>query len=81
MNVQLSKWGNSLGLRLPKSLAQQIGVAAGQKVRVIAQGGRLIVEPVARVWPLEELLGNMTPEAMGAAFSWGDDEGREVVDG
>jgi antitoxin MazE len=79
MQVQLSKWGNSLGLRLPKSLAQQIGVEAGQKVRVVAEGDRLIVEPVSRAWSLNDLLANMTPETMGAAFSWGEDRGREDV--
>jgi len=80
MHVQLSKWGNSLGFRLPRSLARQIGVSAGQKVNIIADGARLIIEPVAPAWRLEDLLTGMTPEAMHEAFSWGDDEGREVVD-
>jgi len=80
MHIQISKWGNSLGLRLPRSLAQQIGVSEGQKVRVVADGARLIVEAAPPAWRLEDLLVNMTPEAMGEAFRWGDDEGREVVD-
>jgi antitoxin MazE len=80
MQVQLSKWGNSLGLRLPRALAQQIGVREGQRVHVIADGGRLIIEPVSRAWRLEDLLVGMTPEAMHEAFDWGDDRGREVVD-
>jgi antitoxin MazE len=80
MHVQLSKWGNSLGLRLPRALARQIGVREGQQVNVIADGARLIIEPVTRAWRLEELLVGMSPEAMHEAFDWGDDRGREAVD-
>jgi antitoxin MazE len=80
VQVQLSKWGNSLGLRLPRALAAQIGAREGQKVSVVADGGRLIIEPAAETWRLEDLLVGMTPEAMGEAFDWGDDAGREAVD-
>ena len=80
MHVQLSKWGNSLGLRLPRALARQIGVREGQRVNVIADGARLIIEPVTKSWRLEDVLVGMTPEGMHEAFDWGDDRGREVVD-
>ena len=80
MQVQITKWGNSLGLRLPQALASQIGIAAGQKVEVIAEGNRLVVQPAAPVYRLEDLLAGMTPEAVGEAFDWGPDVGREIVD-
>ncbi len=80
MHVQLSKWGNSLRLRLPRALASQVGAREGQKVNVIAEGGRLIIEPIAPRRSLEDLLVGMTPEAMAGAFHWGEDQGREAVD-
>lgn len=80
MHVQLSKWGNSLGPRLPRAFARQIGVREGQKVDVTADGDRLIIEPAIKAWRLEDLLMGMTPEAMHEAFDWGDDRGREMVD-
>ena len=36
MNVLISRWGNSLGLRLPRSMAEQVGVRAGERVTVTA---------------------------------------------
>jgi antitoxin MazE len=81
MQVQLSKWGNSLGLRLPRALAQQIGASEGQKVNIVADGARLIIEPVAPRFSLKDLLVNVTPTSMREAFDWGEDEGRERVDG
>jgi antitoxin MazE len=81
MRVLVSKWGNSLGLRLPRSLAVQLGIRSGQEVNVVAVGAKLIVEPVAPNYRVEDLLANVTPEAMRGAFDWGDDAGRERVDG
>ena len=79
MQVQISKWGNSLGLRLPRSLARQAGIADGRKVNVTADGSRLIIEAAPPAFRLEDLLVNMTPEKMSAAFDWGADIGRETV--
>ena len=80
MQVLLSKWGNSLGLRLPKALTAEIGVSDGQKVEVRAEGGRIIVEPVRKAYTLEQMMENVTPEAIREAWDWGDDVGREIVD-
>jgi len=80
MQVLVSKWGNSLGLRLPKTLAAEIGVSDGQKVEVRAEGGRIIVEPVRKTYSLEQMMENVTPEAMREAWDWGPDVGREIVD-
>lgn len=80
MQVQISKWGNSLGLRLPRSLASQIGVTDGAKVEITAEGDRLIVTAARPTYRLEDVLANMSPAAAHAAFDWGPDLGREVVD-
>lgn len=80
MQVLLSKWGNSLGLRLPRALTAEIGVAEGQKVDIRAENGRLIVEPMRETYTWAQMLENATPEALSEAFDWGDDLGRERVD-
>ncbi len=80
MQVLVSKWGNSLGLRRPRGLAAEIGVAEGQRVEIRAENGRLIVEPVRAAYTWAQMLENVTPEAMHDAFDWGDDFGRERVE-
>jgi antitoxin MazE len=80
MFVQISRWGNSLGLRLPRSMAEQIGVGAGQRVEIVAEGDRLIVRAAKPRWTLDDLLTNMTPERMSEAFDWGEDVGRERIE-
>jgi antitoxin MazE len=35
-NVQVSKWGNSLGVRLPKALVDQLDLKEGDELNVVA---------------------------------------------
>jgi len=80
VQVLVSKWGNSLGVRLPKTLAAEIGVTEGQKVDVRAEGGRIIVEPVRAPLTWAKMLENTSPDELREAWDWGEDVGRERVD-
>ncbi|HTQ32841.1 MAG TPA: AbrB/MazE/SpoVT family DNA-binding domain-containing protein [Stellaceae bacterium] len=80
MQVNIARWGNSLGLRIPKDLADQAGLHAGSRVEIAAENGRIIIAPARRRYVLAELLEDMTPEAMREAFDWGPDPGREIVE-
>ena len=43
--MQVSKWGNSLAVRLPKSLVQELGLKEGDQLSlVVARGGEIEVE-------------------------------------
>jgi antitoxin MazE len=80
MQVQLARWGNSLGLRIPKELAGRLGLKDGARVEIEAEGDRLVIRTDRPHYRLEELLTGITPEDMREAFDWGPDVGREVVD-
>ena len=80
MQVQVSRWGNSLGVRLPKDLVQRLGIGEGSRVDVSEDRGRIVISGERPIYTLEELLVGMTPEAMHEAFDWGEDVGRERVE-
>jgi antitoxin MazE len=42
MELQISKWGNSLALRLPAALAKDIGVSEGSHLSTKELGERLL---------------------------------------
>lgn len=43
--MQVSKWGNSLAVRLPKKLVEQLGLKEGDDLNVVAaKGGTIEVE-------------------------------------
>ena len=58
MKVKVAKWGNSLGVRLPKSAVDVVGVRAGTELELTVEGRdfrlRSMVKTSAQL--LEELL-------------------------
>ncbi len=63
IRVQIAKWGNSLGLRVPRDIAARVGLTEGVRVDIEAsEGGRIIVTRPRRRFTLGELLEGMTPE-------------------
>ena len=60
MRATISKWGNSLGLRIPRGLAEDAGLTEGSVVELRVEDGRLVAEPVA-VETLQSLLARVTP--------------------
>ena len=81
MRVLVSRWGNSLGVRIPKEIAELLALAEGTGMEIRAEGDRVILSPI-RVRPryrLDELLVGMTPESLEGVFDWGPDRGRECV--
>ena len=80
MQVQITKWGNSLGIRVPKVVATRMGLTEGSRVDVTTEGERIVITARQPVYRLDELLTGMTPEAMHEAFDWGPDVGDEVVE-
>jgi antitoxin MazE len=80
MQVQLARWGNSLGLRIPKDIAGKIGLAEGTRVQIEAEGDRIVISASRPRYDLAELLIGMTPDGMQGVFDWGADIGRETID-
>ena len=78
MTATIQKWGNSLALRLPKTLAQQIKVSEGQAVELKVTDDRLIVRAARRRPTLDELLAKVTPENIHPETNWGPPQGKEV---
>jgi antitoxin MazE len=78
VRVALAQWGNNLALRLPKAVAQQLGVAPGSEVNVTVADGALVAAPVRRRPKLDELVKRINDKNRHAATDWGTPVGREV---
>lgn len=79
MITKIQKWGNSLGLRIPKSFAKEARVEAGGRVDLTVKGGNLLVRPVrSHRYRLEKLLAGITTENLHDEVRTGKPKGREV---
>jgi antitoxin MazE len=68
MQTHIARWGNSLALRIPRPIADRLGLDEGGTVELSVEEGHLLVRPR---WPeprLDELLAGITPENLPSSF-------------
>ena len=78
MTTQVAKWGNSLGLRLPKSVAAEARLAEGDAVDVSVQNGAIVIRPAGPAYTLDTLVARITPGNCHRETDWGRPVGTEV---
>ncbi len=79
MQTKIQRWGNSLGLRIPRSFAQESGVGAGSEVDLSVQDGNLVVRPARRrTYRLKDLLRRVTAQNVHGEVDTGRPVGREI---
>ncbi len=75
----VTKWGNSLGVRIPSVLAKQIELTEGMQVGISVVDGKLVIAPENRKkYTLEELLDGMTPDRCHSEVEMGAPVGNEI---
>jgi antitoxin MazE len=78
MQTTVQKWGNSLGLRIPRSMTERLSVEAGTIVEIEVVGDQITIRPIVRqACSLQELLAGVTDENMHAVVDFGASVGRE----
>ena len=80
MQIILTRWGNSLGLRIPKDIATRFGLTDGERVEIAAEADHIVISMPKRRYRLDDLLVDLTPEVAREAFDWGPDRGRERIE-
>lgn len=79
MNAMFAKWGNSVALRIPTSIVQELSVFVGKQAKIRVQHGSLVVTPVpGPVYTLDELLDGMTEENLHGEIPTGRPVGNEA---
>jgi antitoxin MazE len=79
VHTKIQKWGNSLGLRIPRSFAAEAHVEAGATVDLSVDNGRLLVRPLrVRRYSLKALLRRVSRRNLHGEVSTGKAVGREL---
>ena len=77
MQTHIARWGNSLALRIPKAVADRLGLGEGGVVELTVDQGQLVVRPRAGEPRLDELLAGITPENLHGEADFGPAVGKE----
>ncbi len=79
MQTRIQKWGNSLGLRIPKPVADQAHIAEGTLVTLRLEGAQVVIEPTApKEYTLADLLSRVTEDNLHDEVPTGPRVGREA---
>ena len=74
MQVHITKWGNSLGVRIPRGVETQIGLHEGTPVDISIQDQHILI---AKGVSLQALLEQITPENLHNEVQTGISCGKE----
>jgi len=78
MTTQIAKWGNSLGLRLSKAVAEEAALGEGDRVDVSVRNGTILIRPSRRTYSLDELVSGITAKNRHDESDWSAPTGREA---
>ncbi len=64
--LDIKKWGNSLGVRLPATVAREAHLHADQRIRISVEGGKVVITPIPDMpLTLEQRLAQFDPARHG----------------
>lgn len=79
MILHVEKWDGSLGIRIPKALAEAACVSEGTAVELSMMEGKVIVQQApAKKYRLEDLANQITEANRHQEIDFGAPAGREV---
>jgi len=79
METRIQKWGNSLGVRLPKELTKEVNFAEGVCVDVEKEKMGILIKHCKRKTPkLIDLVRNIKVQNVHKEVDWGNSSGKEI---
>jgi len=76
--AKVQKWGNSLAVRIPRSVAADARLSAGESVELTLEKGTIVIVRARPRFKLEELLRRVNRRNRHAEVPTGDAVGQEV---
>jgi antitoxin MazE len=77
MRTTVAKWGNSLGVRLPRNMIESVRLTEGQTVELEIQDDAIVIRNARKRFKLADLLADMKPELRHDEQDFGAPVGRE----
>ncbi len=80
MIAKISQWGNSLGVRIPKDLAKEAGIAVDSTVEINKADDGIIIKSVGKKeYTLRELVKGITSQNRHHEVDFGRPAGKELL--
>jgi len=74
----VSKWGNSLAVRIPRAIAKEARLNEGDCLALdLDRDGAIVLRSTRRRYELSELVSKITPANRHSETDWGRPRGKE----
>ena len=79
INSSIKKWGNSLAIRIPSSVIQDLALTENSSVQITSNGIVATIQPnIRKKVSLDELVAAIKPDNIHKEVDWGKPVGKEV---
>lgn len=78
MRTSLQRWGNSLALRVPSTMARELQLEEGCPIELVQENGALVIRPLSSRTRLMALLDQIQPEQLHEEQWTGAASGKEA---
>ena len=77
MKATIQKWGNSLGVRIPKVIADDLELVNGSEVELLEDSDKIIIQPHRKL-NLNDLLSAIDDDNLHGEVNSGEPVGKEL---
>ncbi len=79
MKTQIARWGNSIAVRIPKTVAEAAKLRAGDHLEMaVEDSGVVRMRKKQGKLSLKDLIRGITAENLHTETDWGEPEGKEL---
>jgi antitoxin MazE len=80
MIVKTAQWGNSIGIRIPRTIARKKGIGVDTAVEIDETEDGIVIKPAGRrEFSLKELVKGITPQNRHDEADFGRPVGKEII--
>ena len=78
-DTHVAKWGNSLAVRIPRTIVTEARLAEGDRLSFdLAGDGSIVLRSERRKYSLDQLVAAIKPRNRHSESDWGAPKGKEV---
>jgi antitoxin MazE len=76
--ITVSKWGNSLAVRIPQAIAKEAQLSEGDSLAMDLDGdGSIVLRSARKTYQLADLVSRITSRNRHRETDWGEPRGKE----
>ena len=79
MTTTIQKWGNSQGIRIPKTILDTVKWTENEKIILVVENEKIIMEkPKKKRKNIKDLFADYEGEYEPIEIEWGEEKGEEI---